>query len=93
LNWWKINCAKRLVQLGLGGLIRKAVQKKLLNNEDLRRFDSLIELLEKASIKASKLPEMEQNVIAKWLIDELESEKKWHHRQVEPKALKRLIFQ
>lgn len=33
-------------QLGLGGLMRKAVQKKLLNDEDLRRFDALIELLE-----------------------------------------------
>jgi hypothetical protein len=35
----------------------------------------MTELLEKAFKKASKLPEMEQNVIAKWLIDELESEK------------------
>ncbi|MBT9160334.1 MAG: hypothetical protein AAGB97_07385 [Dehalococcoidia bacterium] len=37
----------------------------------------MTQLLEKAFKKASKLPEMEQNVIAKWLIDELESEKKW----------------
>jgi hypothetical protein len=36
----------------------------------------LTKLLEKAFKKASKLPEMEQNVIAKWLIGELESEKK-----------------
>jgi hypothetical protein len=34
-------------------------------------------LLEKAFKKAAKLPEMEQNIIAKWLINELESEKKW----------------
>ena len=37
----------------------------------------MTQLLEKAFRKASKFPEMEQNVIAKWLIDELESEKKW----------------
>jgi hypothetical protein len=36
----------------------------------------LTKLLEKAFKKASKLPEMEQNVKAKWLIGELESEKK-----------------
>jgi len=34
-------------------------------------------LLEKAFKKVSKLPEDEQNVIAKWLLDELESEKAW----------------
>lgn len=37
----------------------------------------MTQLLEKAFKKASKLSEMEQNIIAKWLIDELESEKKW----------------
>ncbi|MEA3359079.1 MAG: hypothetical protein U9R17_06700 [Thermodesulfobacteriota bacterium] len=37
----------------------------------------MTQLLEKAFKKASKLPVMEQNVIAKWLIDELESETKW----------------
>jgi hypothetical protein len=37
----------------------------------------MTELLEKAFKKASKLPEIEQNIIAKWLIDEMESEKKW----------------
>jgi len=37
----------------------------------------MTELLEKAFKKASKLPEIEQNILAKWLIDELESEKKW----------------
>ncbi len=37
----------------------------------------MTQLLEKAFRKVSELPEIEQNVIAKWLIDELESEKKW----------------
>ncbi len=37
----------------------------------------MTQLLEKAFKKVSELPEIEQNVIAKWLIDELESEKKW----------------
>ena len=34
-------------------------------------------LLERAFKKVSKLPDDEQNVIAKWLLDELESEKAW----------------
>ncbi len=37
----------------------------------------MTQLLEKAFKRASKLPEIEQNVMAKWLIDELKSEKKW----------------
>ncbi len=32
----------------------------------------MTQLLEKAFKKVSALPEIEQNVIAKWLIDELE---------------------
>ena len=34
-------------------------------------------LLEKAFKKASKLPLVNQNALAKWLLEELESEKKW----------------
>ncbi|HSW53879.1 MAG TPA: hypothetical protein VLH59_02210 [Ignavibacteriaceae bacterium] len=34
-------------------------------------------MLEKAFEKASKLPESDQNVIAKWLLEELESERNW----------------
>jgi hypothetical protein len=37
----------------------------------------MTQLLEKAFKRVSKLPEIEQNVMAKWLIDELKSEKKW----------------
>jgi len=37
----------------------------------------MTKLLEKAFEKASKLPENEQNVIAKWLLEELESERNW----------------
>jgi len=37
----------------------------------------MTKLLEKAFEKASKLPEAEQNLLAKWLIEELESERKW----------------
>ena len=37
----------------------------------------MTQLLEKAFKRASKLPEIEQNIMAKWLIDELKSEKKW----------------
>ncbi|OPY00080.1 MAG: hypothetical protein A4E60_02496 [Syntrophorhabdus sp. PtaB.Bin047] len=34
-------------------------------------------LLERAFKKASKLPEVEQNALAKWVIEELESEGRW----------------
>ena len=37
----------------------------------------MTQLLKKAFEEASKLPEIEQNILAKWLINELESEKKW----------------
>lgn len=37
----------------------------------------MTELLEKAFEEASKLSELEQNVLARWLIDEIISEKKW----------------
>ena len=37
----------------------------------------MTKLLEKAFEEASKLPEIEQNTIAKWLLKELEAEKKW----------------
>jgi len=34
-------------------------------------------LLEKAFSEASRLPNTEQNALAKWLLDELEAERKW----------------
>jgi hypothetical protein len=37
----------------------------------------MTKLLEKAFKKASKLPEVEQNAVAKWLLEELEAEKEW----------------
>jgi hypothetical protein len=37
----------------------------------------MTKLLEKAFEEASKLPEFEQNVLAKRLLDELTAEKKW----------------
>lgn len=37
----------------------------------------MTKLLEEAFKKASKLPEVEQNALAKWLLEELEDEKKW----------------
>lgn len=37
----------------------------------------MTKLLEKAFAKASSLPEVEQNIVAKWLLDELTSEGKW----------------
>ena len=43
----------------------------------------MTKLLEKAFKKASKLPEVEQNVLAKWLLEELEVEKEWEKRFAE----------
>lgn len=37
----------------------------------------MTKLLEEAFKKASELPEVEQNALAKWLLEELEDEKKW----------------
>jgi hypothetical protein len=37
----------------------------------------MTKLLEQAFKRASELTEVEQNVLAKWVIEELESEKKW----------------
>ncbi len=34
-------------------------------------------LLERAFKEASKLPEVEQNALAKWIMEELEAEGKW----------------
>ena len=37
----------------------------------------MTQLLEKAFSEASMLPELEQNRLARWIIDELLAEKKW----------------
>ena len=37
----------------------------------------MTKLLERAFKEASKLPEVEQNALAKWAIEELEAEGKW----------------
>ena len=37
----------------------------------------MTKLLERAFEEASRLPEVEQNALAKWLLDELHSERQW----------------
>ena len=37
----------------------------------------MTQLLEKAFIKVGKLPDIEQNALAKWLLREIASEKHW----------------
>jgi hypothetical protein len=37
----------------------------------------MTELLERAFKEASKLPEVDQDALAKWVMDELEAEGKW----------------
>lgn len=41
------------------------------------RIRSVTELLQKAFEEASKLPEQDQNVVASWLLAEMESERHW----------------
>jgi hypothetical protein len=43
----------------------------------------MTKLLEKAFKKASKLPEVDQNVLAKWLLDEIESDRIWENKFAE----------
>jgi hypothetical protein len=43
----------------------------------------MTKLLEKAFKKASELPDVEQNALAKWLIEELGAEKEWEKRFAE----------
>ncbi len=44
-------------------------------------------LLEKAFEEASKLSELEQNALARWLIDEIMAEKKWEKTFAESEDL------
>jgi len=37
----------------------------------------MTKLLKKAFERASELPEVDQNALAKWLLEELEAERKW----------------
>ena len=37
----------------------------------------MTKLLKNAFNEASKLPEIEQNVIGRWLLDEIKADKKW----------------
>lgn len=37
----------------------------------------MTKLLEKAFEEAARLPELEQNALAKWLLEEIHSERKW----------------
>jgi len=37
----------------------------------------MTKLLEKAFEEASRLPEMDQNALAKWVLDEMQSERVW----------------
>ena len=43
----------------------------------------MIKLLEKAFQKASELPEVEQNALVKWLLDELETDRDWEQKLAE----------
>jgi len=44
-------------------------------------------LLEKAFAEASKLPNTEQNALAKWLLEEFEAERKWEQAFAESEEI------
>ncbi len=51
-------------------------------------------LLEKAFKEASKLPVVEQNALAKWVLEELEAERKWEQIFAESEdVLDRLAYE
>ena len=47
----------------------------MLENQNYE--DDMTKLLEKAFVDASKLPKVEQNALAKWIMRELDAERKW----------------
>jgi len=44
-------------------------------------------LLERAFEEASQLPEVEQNALAKWVLEELHSERRWARRFAESEGV------
>ena len=54
----------------------------------------MISMLEKAFNAASKLPYVEQNALAKWMLEEIESDRKWDSLFAESEdALERLALE
>jgi hypothetical protein len=52
----------------------------------------MTKLLEKAFEEASRLPEIEQNILAKWVLDELHAERAWMKTSAEPEqVLERIV--
>ena len=47
----------------------------------------MTQLLEKVFAKVEKLPSVEQNALAKWLLHELSSEKRWEKTFAESKGV------
>ena len=47
----------------------------------------MTKLLEKAFAKASQLPDVEQNALARWMLEELEAEKRWEETFAESEDL------
>lgn len=47
----------------------------------------MTKLLEQAFERAAELPDVEQNALAKWLLEELEAERRWDKRFAESRDL------
>lgn len=53
----------------------------------------MTKLLENAFNVASKLPEIEQNVIGRWLLDEIKANKKWEKQFAESEDVLKQLAQ
>jgi len=53
--------------------------------------ETMTKLLEKAFKKASKLPEVDQNTLAKWLLDELEADRDWEKKFAESEDILEML--
>lgn len=61
---------RQLIKLGF-------LFEDIFNKIRFKKEDNLTTLLKKAFETVSKLPELEQNTLARWIIDELAADKKW----------------
>ena len=61
-----------------GGILRRPSRKVQARHDTIHQGGrDVTELLEKAFAKVARLPDHEQNALARWLMGELESERRW----------------
>jgi hypothetical protein len=55
----------------------KLKMREIENPNLFREAEKMTQLLQNAFNEASRLPEMDQNALAKWLLEEIHSERRW----------------